>query len=155
MSELCWKAVDAWSSTAGTDQTTSQWSTMGTPSPLKYSSKMRSKPLRSTPSRCVRMCGCRRTIEWPIIAGGVPVRYMQFVSLLYVDPHPQTSDYPVIISLENHCSVEQQEVIAHHMSCILGSALVTAPLGDGMPTNFPSPQVRSCFLKMYLIMTIT
>uniref|UniRef100_A0A3P8VJQ5 Phosphoinositide phospholipase C n=1 Tax=Cynoglossus semilaevis TaxID=244447 RepID=A0A3P8VJQ5_CYNSE len=52
----------------------------------------------------------------------------------------KTSDYPVIISLENHCSVEQQEVIAHHMSCILGSALVTAPLGDGMPTNFPSPQ---------------
>ncbi|XP_040911913.1 1-phosphatidylinositol 4,5-bisphosphate phosphodiesterase delta-1-like isoform X2 [Toxotes jaculatrix] len=52
----------------------------------------------------------------------------------------KTSDYPVILSLENHCSVEQQEVMARHMSSILGSALVTAPLGDGMPTKFPSPE---------------
>ncbi|KAM3603914.1 uncharacterized protein V6R79_004013 [Siganus canaliculatus] len=52
----------------------------------------------------------------------------------------KTSDYPVILSLENHCSVEQQEVMAHHMSSILGSALVTSPLGDEMPTNFPSPE---------------
>ncbi|XP_047444392.1 1-phosphatidylinositol 4,5-bisphosphate phosphodiesterase delta-1-like isoform X2 [Mugil cephalus] len=52
----------------------------------------------------------------------------------------KTSDYPVILSLENHCSVEQQAVMAQHMSSILGSALVTTPLGDGMPTNFPSPE---------------
>ncbi|XP_010740451.1 1-phosphatidylinositol 4,5-bisphosphate phosphodiesterase delta-1 isoform X1 [Larimichthys crocea] len=52
----------------------------------------------------------------------------------------KTSDYPVILSLENHCSVEQQEVMARHMSSILGSALITSPLGDGMPTNFPSPE---------------
>ncbi|XP_054478661.1 1-phosphatidylinositol 4,5-bisphosphate phosphodiesterase delta-1-like isoform X2 [Anoplopoma fimbria] len=52
----------------------------------------------------------------------------------------KTSDYPVILSLENHCSVEQQEVMAHHMSSILGSALVTSPLGGGMPTGFPSPE---------------
>uniref|UniRef100_A0A667ZK70 Phosphoinositide phospholipase C n=1 Tax=Myripristis murdjan TaxID=586833 RepID=A0A667ZK70_9TELE len=52
----------------------------------------------------------------------------------------KTSDYPVIISLENHCSVEQQKVMAHHMSSILGSDLVTAPLGDCMPTGFPSPE---------------
>ncbi|XP_043990743.1 1-phosphatidylinositol 4,5-bisphosphate phosphodiesterase delta-1-like isoform X2 [Gambusia affinis] len=50
------------------------------------------------------------------------------------------SDYPVILSLENHCSVEQQSVMAQHMSSILGSALVTTPLGDGMPANFPSPE---------------
>ncbi|KAL3054777.1 hypothetical protein OYC64_017665 [Pagothenia borchgrevinki] len=52
----------------------------------------------------------------------------------------KTSDYPVILSLENHCSVEQQEVMAHHMSSILGSALVTSPLGHGMPKGFPSPE---------------
>uniref|UniRef100_A0A8C7XTN0 Phosphoinositide phospholipase C n=1 Tax=Oryzias sinensis TaxID=183150 RepID=A0A8C7XTN0_9TELE len=52
----------------------------------------------------------------------------------------KTSNYPVILSLENHCSVEQQAVMARHLSSILGSALVTAPLGDGMPTNFPSPE---------------
>ncbi|RVE61586.1 hypothetical protein OJAV_G00172320 [Oryzias javanicus] len=52
----------------------------------------------------------------------------------------KTSSYPVILSLENHCSVEQQAVMAHHLSSILGSALVTTPLGDGMPTDFPSPE---------------
>ncbi|TNN46500.1 1-phosphatidylinositol 4,5-bisphosphate phosphodiesterase delta-1 [Liparis tanakae] len=52
----------------------------------------------------------------------------------------KTSDYPVILSLENHCSVEQQEVMARHLSSILGSALVTSPLGEGMPTDFPSPE---------------
>uniref|UniRef100_A0A8C2ZLB6 Phosphoinositide phospholipase C n=1 Tax=Cyclopterus lumpus TaxID=8103 RepID=A0A8C2ZLB6_CYCLU len=62
---------------------------------------------------------------------------MLFVFCLLV---PQTSDYPVILSLENHCSVEQQEVMAHHLSSILGSALVTSPLGEGMPTDFPSPE---------------
>ncbi|XP_039671403.1 1-phosphatidylinositol 4,5-bisphosphate phosphodiesterase delta-1-like isoform X2 [Perca fluviatilis] len=54
----------------------------------------------------------------------------------------KASDYPVILSLENHCSVKQQEVMVHHMNSILGSALITSPLGDGMPINFPSPQLR-------------
>lgn len=59
----------------------------------------------------------------------------------------KTSDYPVIISLENHCSVEQQKVMAHHMSSILGGALVTSPLEDGMPTDFPSPdELKGKFL---------
>uniref|UniRef100_A0A6Q2X976 Phosphoinositide phospholipase C n=1 Tax=Esox lucius TaxID=8010 RepID=A0A6Q2X976_ESOLU len=52
----------------------------------------------------------------------------------------KTSDYPVILSLENHCSVEQQKVMAKHMSSILGSALITTPLEDQMPTEFPSPE---------------
>ncbi|XP_033838586.1 1-phosphatidylinositol 4,5-bisphosphate phosphodiesterase delta-1-like isoform X1 [Periophthalmus magnuspinnatus] len=52
----------------------------------------------------------------------------------------KTSEYPVILSLENHCSVEQQQVMAYHMSSILGSALVTKPLGEGMPSTFPSPE---------------
>ncbi|XP_024910522.1 1-phosphatidylinositol 4,5-bisphosphate phosphodiesterase delta-1a isoform X2 [Cynoglossus semilaevis] len=52
----------------------------------------------------------------------------------------KTSEYPVILSLENHCSVDQQKLMAHHMISILGDALVTKPLGNTMPTNFPSPQ---------------
>ena len=55
--------------------------------------------------------------------------------------HPQTSEYPVILSLENHCSVEQQQVMAKYMTAILGPALLTQPLGDTMPTCFPSPEV--------------
>ncbi|XP_061589010.1 1-phosphatidylinositol 4,5-bisphosphate phosphodiesterase delta-1b isoform X2 [Cololabis saira] len=52
----------------------------------------------------------------------------------------KTSQYPVTLSLENHCSVEQQAVMAQHMRSILGSALVVSPLGDGMPADFPSPE---------------
>ncbi|XP_012671580.2 1-phosphatidylinositol 4,5-bisphosphate phosphodiesterase delta-1a isoform X2 [Clupea harengus] len=52
----------------------------------------------------------------------------------------KTSEYPVIISLENHCTVEQQKLMAQHMTSVLGEALLTQPLGDQMPSNFPSPE---------------
>ncbi|XP_058232436.1 1-phosphatidylinositol 4,5-bisphosphate phosphodiesterase delta-1a isoform X2 [Hemibagrus wyckioides] len=52
----------------------------------------------------------------------------------------KTSQYPVILSLENHCSVEQQKVMARHMTSILGSALLTRPLGKEVPTCLPSPE---------------
>ncbi|XP_028288228.1 1-phosphatidylinositol 4,5-bisphosphate phosphodiesterase delta-1a isoform X2 [Parambassis ranga] len=59
----------------------------------------------------------------------------------------KTSDYPVILSLENHCSVEQQKLMAHYLISILGDALVTKPLGNTMPTKFPSPEeLRGKFL---------
>lgn len=32
--------------------------------------------------------------------------------------------------------------MAHHLVSILGSALLTRPLGNSMPTDFPSPEVR-------------
>ncbi|XP_041102735.1 1-phosphatidylinositol 4,5-bisphosphate phosphodiesterase delta-1-like isoform X3 [Polyodon spathula] len=52
----------------------------------------------------------------------------------------KNSEYPVVLSLETHCSVDQQKVMAHHMKTILGSMLLTAPLDGKMPTNFPSPE---------------
>ncbi|XP_070708678.1 1-phosphatidylinositol 4,5-bisphosphate phosphodiesterase delta-1a isoform X2 [Pempheris klunzingeri] len=52
----------------------------------------------------------------------------------------KTSDYPVILSLENHCSVDQQKLMAHYLISILGDALVSKPLGNTMPTSFPSPE---------------
>ncbi|KAM3593333.1 uncharacterized protein V6R79_010596 [Siganus canaliculatus] len=52
----------------------------------------------------------------------------------------KTSEYPVILSLENHCSVDQQKLMAHHLISILGDALVTKPLGNTVPSNFPSPE---------------
>lgn len=33
--------------------------------------------------------------------------------------------YPVILSIENHCSVEQQRKMAHYMITILGGQLLT------------------------------
>ncbi|XP_054478539.1 1-phosphatidylinositol 4,5-bisphosphate phosphodiesterase delta-1a isoform X2 [Anoplopoma fimbria] len=52
----------------------------------------------------------------------------------------KTSDYPVILSLENHCTVDQQKLMAHYLVSILGDALVSKPLGNTMPTDFPSPE---------------
>ncbi|XP_034769416.2 1-phosphatidylinositol 4,5-bisphosphate phosphodiesterase delta-1-like isoform X2 [Acipenser ruthenus] len=52
----------------------------------------------------------------------------------------KNSEYPVVLSLETHCSMDQQKVMAHHMKTILGSMLLTAPLGGKMPTHFPSPE---------------
>ncbi|NXV75757.1 PLCZ1 phosphodiesterase, partial [Atlantisia rogersi] len=50
------------------------------------------------------------------------------------------SDYPVILSLENHCSCKQQEVMADHLQNILGDKLLTSTIGDTEVTQLPSPE---------------
>ncbi|XP_054844573.1 1-phosphatidylinositol 4,5-bisphosphate phosphodiesterase zeta-1 [Eublepharis macularius] len=50
------------------------------------------------------------------------------------------SDYPVVLSLENHCSPKQQEVMADYMKSILGDRLVTSTIDGTMPTELPSPE---------------
>ncbi|KAL2081528.1 hypothetical protein ACEWY4_023381 [Coilia grayii] len=52
----------------------------------------------------------------------------------------KVSEYPVIISLENHCSVEQQEVMAKHLSSILGDSLLKSTVDGRVPTELPSPE---------------
>uniref|UniRef100_A0A3Q3K1C6 Phosphoinositide phospholipase C n=1 Tax=Monopterus albus TaxID=43700 RepID=A0A3Q3K1C6_MONAL len=52
----------------------------------------------------------------------------------------KTSDFPVILSLENHCSVEQQTVMAEHLRQILGDTLLTTLLNGQVPQQLPSPQ---------------
>ncbi|XP_074169480.1 1-phosphatidylinositol 4,5-bisphosphate phosphodiesterase delta-4 isoform X1 [Rhinolophus sinicus] len=52
----------------------------------------------------------------------------------------QTSDYPVILSLEIHCSWEQQEIIAQHLTEILGEQLLSSTLDGLLPTQLPSPE---------------
>ncbi|XP_070782805.1 1-phosphatidylinositol 4,5-bisphosphate phosphodiesterase delta-3-A-like [Enoplosus armatus] len=52
----------------------------------------------------------------------------------------KASPYPLILSLENHCSVEQQTVMARHLRSILGDKLLTKPLNDLDPHNMPSPE---------------
>ncbi|XP_008277151.1 1-phosphatidylinositol 4,5-bisphosphate phosphodiesterase zeta-1 [Stegastes partitus] len=51
----------------------------------------------------------------------------------------EVSAYPVILSLENHCSKEQQEVMAKYLISILGDKLLTAPLDHSTAGDFPSP----------------
>ncbi|XP_025717617.2 1-phosphatidylinositol 4,5-bisphosphate phosphodiesterase delta-3 isoform X1 [Callorhinus ursinus] len=50
------------------------------------------------------------------------------------------SPYPVILSLENHCGLEQQAVMAHHLRTILGDALVTEALDAQNLEELPSPE---------------
>ncbi|KAM4598411.1 1-phosphatidylinositol 4,5-bisphosphate phosphodiesterase delta-3-A isoform 1-T1 [Polymixia lowei] len=52
----------------------------------------------------------------------------------------KASPYPLILSLENHCSVEQQSVMAKHLRTILGSKLVIKPLPDQPLKDLPSPE---------------
>lgn len=51
----------------------------------------------------------------------------------------KASPYPVILSLENHCSLEQQRVMALHLKAILGPMLLDQPL-EGVTTSLPSPE---------------
>uniref|UniRef100_A0A8C4NRJ6 Phosphoinositide phospholipase C n=1 Tax=Dicentrarchus labrax TaxID=13489 RepID=A0A8C4NRJ6_DICLA len=52
----------------------------------------------------------------------------------------KASPYPLILSLENHCSVEQQAVMAKHLRAILGNKLLTKPLSGQPLKDLPSPE---------------
>ena len=49
----------------------------------------------------------------------------------------------MILSLENHCSKEQQEVMAKYLVSILGEKLLRAPLDHLTTGDLPSPNVRT------------
>ncbi|XP_013215365.2 1-phosphatidylinositol 4,5-bisphosphate phosphodiesterase delta-3 isoform X2 [Ictidomys tridecemlineatus] len=50
------------------------------------------------------------------------------------------SPYPVILSLENHCGLEQQAAMARHLRTILGDMLVIQALDSQNPEELPSPE---------------
>ncbi|KAM8795397.1 1-phosphatidylinositol 4,5-bisphosphate phosphodiesterase delta-3 [Eudromia elegans] len=54
----------------------------------------------------------------------------------------QQSPYPVILSLENHCGLEQQATMARHLRAILGDMLLTQPLEGQDPRDLPSPELK-------------
>ncbi|XP_075883519.1 1-phosphatidylinositol 4,5-bisphosphate phosphodiesterase zeta-1-like isoform X2 [Nelusetta ayraudi] len=51
----------------------------------------------------------------------------------------EVSCYPVILSLENHCSQEQQEILAHYLTSILGDKLLRVPVDLTAAGLLPSP----------------
>ncbi|XP_028616423.1 1-phosphatidylinositol 4,5-bisphosphate phosphodiesterase delta-4 [Grammomys surdaster] len=52
----------------------------------------------------------------------------------------QSSDYPLILSLDNHCSWEQQKTMAHHLTEILGEWLLSTTLEGQLIDILPSPE---------------
>ncbi|CAF1147619.1 unnamed protein product [Adineta ricciae] len=51
----------------------------------------------------------------------------------------EASPYPLFLNIENHCSYEQQGVLAHHLKNILKNYLLTEPLSNDYET-LPSPE---------------
>ncbi|XP_060119277.1 1-phosphatidylinositol 4,5-bisphosphate phosphodiesterase delta-4 [Heteronotia binoei] len=51
----------------------------------------------------------------------------------------QVSDYPIILSIENHCSIEQQEVMVQQLKSILGVHLLITTIDGRVPVQLPSP----------------
>uniref|UniRef100_A0A673HDT2 Phosphoinositide phospholipase C n=1 Tax=Sinocyclocheilus rhinocerous TaxID=307959 RepID=A0A673HDT2_9TELE len=60
----------------------------------------------------------------------------------------KASEYPLIVSIENHCSIEQQEVMARYFRDILGDMLLTNTV-EGVSSKLPSPEAlkRKILLK--------
>ncbi|XP_035985711.1 1-phosphatidylinositol 4,5-bisphosphate phosphodiesterase delta-3-A isoform X2 [Fundulus heteroclitus] len=52
----------------------------------------------------------------------------------------KASPYPLILSLENHCSVEQQTVMARQLKSILGDKLLLKPLSELESSSLPYPE---------------
>ncbi|XP_076787786.1 1-phosphatidylinositol 4,5-bisphosphate phosphodiesterase delta-4 isoform X2 [Arvicanthis niloticus] len=58
----------------------------------------------------------------------------------------QSSDYPLILSLDNHCTWEQQKTMAHHLTEILGEHLLSTTLEGQLIDILPSPELRGKIL---------
>ncbi|TNM94347.1 hypothetical protein fugu_002523 [Takifugu bimaculatus] len=52
----------------------------------------------------------------------------------------KVSEYPVILSVENHCGIEQQRVMAEHLNHILGDKLLKSTLNGKALVGLPSPE---------------
>nr|XP_048314979.1 1-phosphatidylinositol 4,5-bisphosphate phosphodiesterase delta-4 isoform X2 [Myodes glareolus] len=58
----------------------------------------------------------------------------------------QLSDYPLILSLENHCTWEQQKTLAQHLTEILGEQLLSTTIDGLLMDKLPSPELRGKIL---------
>ncbi|NWR89157.1 PLCH1 phosphodiesterase, partial [Furnarius figulus] len=50
------------------------------------------------------------------------------------------NEFPVILSIENHCSIQQQKKIAQYLKDIFGDKLDLSSVSTGDPRQLPSPQ---------------
>ncbi|XP_033880279.3 1-phosphatidylinositol 4,5-bisphosphate phosphodiesterase zeta-1-like [Acipenser ruthenus] len=62
----------------------------------------------------------------------------------------EVSPYPVILSLENHCTPLQQEMMAEYLKTILGEKLLDMTINDTFAKELPSPEEKKIALAMAL-----
>ena len=60
--------------------------------------------------------------------------------------------YPVILSIENHCSLEQQQILVNTLKSTLADKLYSSPV-NGNAFNLPSPEElkHKILLKVSLV----
>lgn len=106
--------------------------------------------------RCIELdCWDGQEDQEPIITHGMALCtdiLFKDVMEAIADSAFVTSDFPVILSFENHCSKKQQERLAKHCEKILGNLLLTKPLDShplesGQPLPSPNILKRKILIK--------
>lgn len=105
-------------------------------------------------NNCLQLLG-RGEDEEPIITHGramcTDILFKDVINAIR-DTAFVTSDYPVILSFENHCCKTQQYKLAKYCDEILGDLLLREPLEDyplepGVPLPPPSALKRKILIK--------
>lgn len=104
--------------------------------------------------RCIELdCWDGQEDQEPIITHGMAlctdILFKDVIEAI-ADSAFVTSEFPVILSFENHCSKKQQERLAKHCEKILGNLLLTKPL-DGFPVFIFKPLSQKLSIHLLLL----